>query len=472
MKIKSMHLIKNQDITEDIQAPFAEVKEGAIDPDNRTIRGVCVFGTRESANNRIYQNKAIESLAKHTSGAKMFLNHPTNAEMKDSGGVRRIQDWAGVFSNARRDGDKVFADLRVREAYWDLVEDIAHMAPKNVGHSINARVKLFTDEKGMESVVDLDSLKSVDLVSSAATTSSLFEAAQEKAAEHGELEIFLPLVESHIEAKFRERLAKEGVLTDQIAADKIRREINDLNWSAVSLIEDCLWLRGKYKDKDLKMDDKKKEITSILDDLDKEIAKRVTKIKDEEGKESMEITLEMLKKDYPQIVESILAETKTAGEMDRVKKELATVTEAKAALEKQAGEKDKVIKEQTDKIVGLEKTVKEQAIALDKYAVTEKLAAKKVMVEKILSESKMPKEAQTEVFMGQLMAVEERKDGEKVVTVEEQVKILVADRLAFVNASKGKVTNLGEDFNPASVWDKKSTKTVEEAAKDFENKIK
>ena len=68
----------------------------------------------------------------------MYLNHPGKSELKEHSGVRRIQDWGGIFENARQEKDKIFADLRVREAYWDLVQDVATMSPANVGHSIPA----------------------------------------------------------------------------------------------------------------------------------------------------------------------------------------------------------------------------------------------------------------------------------------------------------------------------------------------
>ena len=464
-KIKAMHLIRQKDIKEEIQSPFDSVKEGAIDSDNHIVKGVCIFGTRESANNRVYQDKAISSLCKLANGAKMYLNHPGKSELKEHSGVRRIQDWGGVFENTRQEKDKIFADLRVREAYWDLVHDVATMSPANVGHSINARVKIFSDEQGKESVVDVDKLSSIDLVSSAATTTSLFESIQENMNECGDSEILLSMVEARIQDKFQLAMMKEGVLQDKINEDKIKREMSDVNWTAISMIEDCLFERNGYKDKKMSMGDKKKEVTTILDDLDKEIQKRVAKVKGE--MKEMEITVDVLKKDYPRIVEALLNESKSKAEYDTVQEQAKKLAEMKTTLEAQIVGKDAEIK-----------TLKEQnqamAVELDKMKVTEKLSAKKALIDKLLAESKLPKEAKTDLFISQLMSLEEKKNGDKVITVEEQAKGLIEDRQKVVAVASGKVTGMGDEHTQeATESDKmKTKKTVEEATSDFLKRVK
>ena len=463
-----MYLIKKKDIQERIESPFVSVSEGAIDSDNHVVKGVCVFGTRESANKRIYQDKAIESLAKLTNGAKMFLNHPGKSELKEYGGVRRIQDWGGIFQNARKESDKVFADLIVRESYWDLVQDIAMLSPTNVGHSINARVKVFTDDKGMESVVDMDALKSIDLVSSAATTTSLFEATQEKFEQNKEFEILRELIEPRVKDRFQVLLAEEGVIQDKLDNDKLRHEINDVAWLANDLIDRII-----YDDK-FPVEDKKSKVIAIFDDLDKEVKKRLSKIKESKKQEGdddeMEITTEMLKKDYPEIVKSLVNESKAKVEFDQVQNEVKVLTESKTALEAQIQEKDKAIQEKEAKVAELEEANKKLATELDEKKVAEAVNAKKAVVEKLLNESKLPKEARTEVFFNQLLAVEEKKDGEKVLTVEEQIKALILDRQKIAAVGKGRVRDMGEEFTPPV--DDGKRKTAQEAKDEFLKKIK
>ncbi len=93
------------------------------------------------------------------------------------------------------------------------------------------------------------------------------------------------------------------------------------------------------------------------------------------------------------------------------------------------------------------KTLKEERDSLKKendvFKVKESLSTKKGLVEKALSESKLPKEAKTETFTSILMAVEEKKEGDKTITVAEQIKTLIEDRMELVKP-KG-VRNAGGD---------------------------
>src|SRR4030067_3041308 len=170
-----MHLVKSQQLKEEFSHDMT-FKEANIDSENKMINGVCLFGRRESANGRTYLDKAIESIANFSNGTRCFINHISKSEMVDRSGVRDLRDWVGVFEGSNKKGDAVFANLKVREAYWDLVKDIALLKPKGIGHSIDARVKVYKDNNGKENVADVESLRSVDLVSSAATTNNLFEA--------------------------------------------------------------------------------------------------------------------------------------------------------------------------------------------------------------------------------------------------------------------------------------------------------
>ena len=170
------HLVRKKDIVDSWdESPFKDINENQIDEEARTVKGVCLFGTRYSKNGYTYQDQAIKRLKELAEGCKFFINHESKSEAKDRDGVRDIRDWAGVFSNSKQSGDQVFADLNVRESYWALVKDVATMKPEGVGNSINSRVKVYQDEKGNEHVVDIDILRSTDLVASAATTRNLFE---------------------------------------------------------------------------------------------------------------------------------------------------------------------------------------------------------------------------------------------------------------------------------------------------------
>ncbi|MFH1980330.1 MAG: hypothetical protein ABIL58_00670 [Pseudomonadota bacterium] len=163
-----------KEITENYENTFESV---GIDEANKIIKKVCVFGFRKSKNGYEYSDKAIASIARLTEGLKSFYNHPAASERKERGGVRDVRDWLGIFKNVQRSGDKIYADLHCRESSFGLLKDIARLQPQGVGNSINARVKMYRDEKtGQESVIDVDQLRSGDIVASAATVSNLFEA--------------------------------------------------------------------------------------------------------------------------------------------------------------------------------------------------------------------------------------------------------------------------------------------------------
>lgn len=286
-KIKA-HLFKPQGITkvirnvvEEWQDPMAEITEDSIDPDNRIVKGVCIFGKRESENGYSYSDKAISTLANMVEGVKVFINHPSRSEAKDRDGVRDLRDWVGIYTSPRQDRDKVYADLSVRESYWDLVRDIALMQPAKVGNSINARVKIYIDDTGKESVVDLDKLHSVDLVASGATIENLWESAGDKAEEE-ENEV-MEQVLGVLEESFSNLIEdiKEGILADKIKQDEIRSKANSLLWKADGMIYSIL----QDKDDEIKtFKEKRKRISSILDDLERELNKIMPKIKPGEEK--------------------------------------------------------------------------------------------------------------------------------------------------------------------------------------------
>ncbi len=464
-KIKTMHLVKQKDIIETTINPFADIKEGSIDPDNFIINGVCLFGTRESQNNRIYQDKAIQSIADLSEGAKCYLNHITKSEQKDRSGARNLSDWVGVFEGSYKKDDAVFSNLKVREVYFDLVKDIAIMQPPGIGHSIDARVKVFTGEDQKEQIVDVDSLRSTDLVSDGATIQNLWESLENKVDENKE-ENWLndELVELRIEDQFEVIMAKEGLIQDKLNDDKIKQGIQDITWTANDFIRDVM------ADGDLKINDKKGKIISIFDDLSKEIKKRIKDIKMEGKEKEMDITLEMLRKDHPELIETILKESTDKLNVTVMKEAIKDFETKIESLEKQIVKKDEEIEEDKETIKTLESKNKKIEIELDKISVSGKLAEKEVMIANLISEAKLLDESVTDIFKETLMAVQEKKDGEDVVTVEEQVKQLIEDRKS-ISAVKSTVKNSGDEFvegvNKDKSEKKMDRKEVEEGVEDF-----
>lgn len=282
VKVGNRDSLSYKEVREEWPAPMDEVTEASIDETNYIIKGVCLFGRRESDNGYTYQDKAISKLVKLADGAKTFLNHPSKSEFKDRDGVRDIRDWAGVYYNPRRSGDKVYADLHAREAYFPLLKDIALMRPAKVGNSINSRVRVFVDEQGKESVVDMDTLHSVDLVASGATIDNIWESTKDNVdTETAQVrEKALSVIEEQMPRLFSD--INEGVLADKIKQDEIRRKTSTLLYNANDLIYDILYDRDKkYKS----FTEKRAAVGSVLDDLEKELGKVSKQVKTDKGEE-------------------------------------------------------------------------------------------------------------------------------------------------------------------------------------------
>jgi len=416
--------------------PFKDVQESQIDVENHIIRNVCVFGTRHSKNGYTYEDPAIAKLAVLAEGAKFFINHPSKSEQKDRDGVRDIRDWAGKYVGPRMEGaDKVYADLQVRPAFWDLVHDVAKMKPPGMGNSINSRVKVFKDQAGKEHVIDIDVLKSIDLVASAACTSNLFE------SHGGEMTINVEEVIDQILAETQEKAQGdrtyqlvrdigEGLLADKIKEREIGRKVSDLQWKAGDAIDDIL----KNKDKDMKA--KKGEITSVLDDLESMIndvlaGKKVPAIETNKEDDEMEfgkLTLEDLSKERPDIIKAIQDSMKTTEEMEIIKTEHK---EMKTQLEALAKERDGL----KTQLEALTKEKNELGKKVDEFEAKEKGSKKEAFISAKMAELKIPKEIMTDVFKTSLMTMEEK-------DIEEALK----DRKDIFLKGAKVVRNAGDEY--------------------------
>jgi len=391
------HLVKKMEVVDSWESFFSDVIEQNINDEARTISNVCVMGTRFSKNGYEYQDSAINKLTSLTSGSKFFLNHPAKEEQKQRDGVRDIRDWAGIFSNAHQDGDKVYADLTVREAFWPLVKDVAVLRPTGIGNSINSRVSVYKDEKGKEHVVDIDVLKSIDLVASAATTQNLFEAYPDTSGD----------TQEDIEKE-------EGILLDKMKERKLSRAINSIQYEAMDLIDEIM------RKKDAPFKDKRVEIVSILDDLGNEIdnimtgktkltsdsnkfGNETTTIKKETEDDDMDLsklTLEELRNGRTDLVKALMDEVANSEKTKTMESELASlrekVTELTKAVEEGSTAKETLEKENA--------TLKSK---VDEYESKEKKVAKEALIREKIEIAKLPKEAITEVFVQDLMLKDE-----------------------------------------------------------------
>lgn len=459
MRLKVIHHYR--DVIERDDKFFDDVEEQNINEDNHTISNVCVFGTRHSKNGYTYQDQAIDSLTSKAHGARFFINHPSKSESKDRDGVRDIRDWAGVFSNPHRDGEKVMADLSVRPVFWELVRDVASMRPAGVGNSINSRVKVFKDDQGKEHVVDIDKLKSIDLVASAATTQNLFESASEKAAaDQGdwidELADLAKEYDSDTVKAFIVHDLFEGLLMDKIKEKELSRAVSSLNWQASDVIEEIL------RDSKKKFGEKKVQISGVLDDLESEINKLLSGKKkpgkndqllhNKEEEEDMDwttISIEDLKKNRSDLVDIILGENADAEKvktMEGTLQELGTKVEG---LEKSNGELASANEDLKTENTDLKKK-------LDEYETKDKATKKESYIKEKLTEAKLPDEAVSEIFMKDLMAKS-----------DEDIDSAVTDRKELWEGKSGGIKNSGDERQ----LDTKDTKESEVKTTDAKAKF-
>ncbi len=154
---------------------YAAVESRRVDRTAGVIRGVKIIG-RDSKNGRTYPPEVLERARGLYEGAGVFINH---VDAKSGvGGNRDYRDRIGVLRGVRVDGSGLRGDLHFNPKHplaEQLVWDAEH-APGNVGLSHVAKLKFArTKHNGMQVVEEIEAVRSVDLVTSPATTDGLFE---------------------------------------------------------------------------------------------------------------------------------------------------------------------------------------------------------------------------------------------------------------------------------------------------------
>lgn len=461
------HLVKETSIKENFNGLFNNIAEANIDSDNFTVSNVCLFGRRESANGRTYSDTAIDSIVKLSEGGKCFINHITKQEMKDRSGVRDLRDWVGCFESSRRDGEKVLSNLKVREAYWDLVKDIALMGPHGIGHSIDARIKVFQDDSGKESVVDVVALRSTDLVASAATTDNLFESAiiDNKENDDSAAEKYIKdMAKYEVDQILSSLDIEEGMLKDQ----EIKRNINRLTWDAEELIGSIM------RDRETPVGEKKKSIIGVLNDLETEIKGLLSELSGSESKgDKNKMDLNEIMQDKT-LWNEITQKIKEAEEYTNLKTNQESLETKVNELTQKVTTLESDNTKLTEDNAKLVKENKDKATELDAIKAAEAITNKRTSINKLIAEAQLPKEVVTDLWVEDLMSLQEKKDGDNIVTVESQVKQRIEERKKLTIKS-GKVTGSGDEFD-ASESDtddgKNGKKTTEEALETFSKALK
>lgn len=159
-------------------------RESRVDRAEHLIRNVTLCG-KVSKNGRTYSDRALDDAARLYAHTPFYLDHPTEAEMRERKGVRSVLDLAGEVVNPRRSGDHVRGDLHVleREPISSLVFALAEQMPHMAGNSHRARGTIRPGTSGAGDVVEgLAEVFAVELVTDPATTAGLFESVTQEDA--------------------------------------------------------------------------------------------------------------------------------------------------------------------------------------------------------------------------------------------------------------------------------------------------
>lgn len=148
----------------------------AMAPDaTPTIPNCKILGFR-SRNNRVYTREAVQAAAAKYEGCKVNLDHNTGSE------PRKFSERFGRMVNVRFTPEGLFGDLQYNPAHplaeafkWWVAND-----PNAIGLSHNATAEVQTTAQGTELVTEIRDVDSVDLVADPATTKGLLESYNER----------------------------------------------------------------------------------------------------------------------------------------------------------------------------------------------------------------------------------------------------------------------------------------------------
>ena len=375
------------------------LREAHVEGD--VIQNVALLGS-VSLNNRIYTEQALKDAARLYNGASVFIDHPTESEMRDRGGVRSVTDLAGQVLRARIVGEQVRGDIQImdREPTKSLFLAIAEQMPSIAGMSHRARGTVEVGEDGTETVTSLDRVFAVELVAEPATVAGLFESITKEATQryHDPLDLRSLSEQSHISFDDIRKRVRTALTEIEQPGD---------NWLRIEAIFDD---RVIYQIDDGPMFQRSWEMDGrgnvTLGNGRIEVQKLTTfepvTSEPQETKEmdSKDLTLASLKEQRPDLVKDLTEAVQENLKDDEATKALETkVTEAETKAKKLAEENDAL------KVKDAER-------------------ARQSMIDEKLKEAELPETAITDHFKEQL----------KVAKDEAAVDAVIADRKALVES--------------------------------------
>lgn len=160
-----------------------EVK--SFDKEKKEIYDVVILG-KESKNNRVFSDKAMEQAAKMLEGATSFLNHRQEIAPGKHISGHNAKNILGFFEGVQFDGQKVRAKVFkvTNSEHVNFVFDMVENHKKGIGFSIDWAGSVSQEKDNKKTVVEsFDVIRSADLVAGPATTNGFFESEREDEVE-------------------------------------------------------------------------------------------------------------------------------------------------------------------------------------------------------------------------------------------------------------------------------------------------
>lgn len=148
-----------------------------VDEDAGIIRNVKILGPK-SRNGRDYSVNAMEQASKFYEGIQVNIDHP---DPNNPGKERGVVEGIGVIRSPRVEKTGVYGDLHYLTKHRDspVIVERAQKMPNTFGLSHNATGNVRSKD-GRDVVEEIESVRSVDIVSDPATNSGLFESMENK----------------------------------------------------------------------------------------------------------------------------------------------------------------------------------------------------------------------------------------------------------------------------------------------------
>ena len=173
----------------------------------------------------------------------------------------------------------------------------------------------------------------------------------------------------------------------------------------------------------------------------------------EDSMDFSKVTLEQLKEARPDLFAKIEADaqTKAAAAAEAATKQKLAEAAASGASKDQLAALTESFQKKLDEVKTAQtsaiKTLEERALAAEKKAdgleIRETLRGKRELVDRLVAESALVPEAKTPKFIARCYAITERKEGDKVLTVEEQVKAEIDEQVKLTTSNFGSVRESG-----------------------------